>query len=120
VTDGLATIVDPTFLRSLGMDATGAGPAREIVDIFRADGALRLGAMREALGRAAGRDIRDAAHALRGGSAMLGASLVERICFEIERNCAPTNPPVLGRLLDRLDEALAETTEVFGELLAGH
>ncbi|MEA2266522.1 MAG: Hpt domain [Solirubrobacteraceae bacterium] len=111
-------VVDPAFLRNLGLD--GGGPAREIVEIFGTDAALRLAAMRAALGRDAGQDIADAAHALRGGSAMIGATRVERLCAEIERNCAPVNPPVLGPLLDRLDEALAETAAAFGAMLAEH
>jgi CheY-like chemotaxis protein len=111
-------LVDPAFMRRLLADGEEAGPAREIVELFRSDGASRLETARAALGREAGEELHDAAHALGGGSAMIGAKLVEQICAEIEGHCRPLNALLLAPLLDRLAEALAETANVFGAMIA--
>jgi HPt (histidine-containing phosphotransfer) domain-containing protein len=56
----------------------------EMIDLFVADLPGRLGAIREAVGRADARALGLQAHALRGGAANFGAARLDELCGALE------------------------------------
>jgi two-component system sensor histidine kinase/response regulator len=111
-------LLDRDVVRALCGDGPRSESMREIVELFRSDGAARLEVMREALLTGDGDRMRGAAHALRGGGAMIGAIRVERICAKLEEECRSGDMLALRALVERLEDVLASTAQALGEIVA--
>jgi HPt (histidine-containing phosphotransfer) domain-containing protein len=112
-------LVDPSVLDGYGHDDESVEFQRELVALFDTDAALRLRDMSCALRQDDAARVGRSAHAVRGGSAMIGAVAVADICAEIERECAASSATAVASLVDRLEAALTETTERLHELVGG-
>ncbi|MGH7565762.1 MAG: response regulator [Gemmatimonadota bacterium] len=84
---GMATdgAIDPGVLDHLREDLGGAEPVHEIIATFLEETPRVLTALREAAVRADASGIRQAAHKIKGTSAMLGAQQLSEQCAELER-----------------------------------
>jgi HPt (histidine-containing phosphotransfer) domain-containing protein len=60
---------------------------------------------------------RDAVHTLRGAAAGIGAAELAEACAEAEGSEKPTAPPLLDRVRDALDRALADVAAWRHELM---
>jgi HPt (histidine-containing phosphotransfer) domain-containing protein len=104
-------LVDPSVLDGYGHDDESVDFQRELVALFDTDSVRRLEEMGCALRLDDAQSIGRSAHAVRGGSAMIGAVAVAEICAEIERECAVASTTAVASLVDRLEAALTQTTE---------
>lgn len=100
-----------TRLRELRLQVQKPGEdlLGELIGLFERDSALRLSALRSA---STSDERRQAAHALKGSAANLGAARVAALALHIEKN--PAEPADLGRLARSVSEAIAELRLVFG------
>ena len=80
----------------------------ELIDLYVADVALRLIAMRDALDRRNWLQVKREAHNLRGSSSNLGALGMVAICEEMERTGSALNPQT-ETFMHRLERAWAQT-----------
>ncbi|HJV98617.1 MAG TPA: response regulator [Arthrobacter sp.] len=108
VTGGRPPSVDPdrlAMLRDLGPE-DGLGLLRATVEAFRKDVPARLAALRESVHGSGGPALVQAAHALKGAAANIGATAVATLCGELEemgRNGKHDDgPQLVGRLEDEL------------------
>jgi CheY-like chemotaxis protein len=78
------TALDPTVLNQVREDLGGTAPLREIILTFLEKTPSVLAALHDAAVRADAGAIRQAAHMLKGTSAMLGARALAEQCAELE------------------------------------
>lgn len=100
-----------TRLRELRLQVQKPGEdlLGELIGLFERDSALRLSTLRSASRSV---DRKQAAHALKGSAANLGASRVAMLALRIERH--PAEPADLEKLARSVAEAIAELRRVFG------
>lgn len=102
-----ARLFDPAPLRKLAGD-TDPALVRELVELFLSDGPPRLEAMRAAVEDGDGDALWQQAHALRGSSAMVGATAVAELCELLEQRHDGVASAVL---VERVGDAYAQTVE---------
>ncbi|MFF2318351.1 response regulator [Arthrobacter sp. NPDC058097] len=107
-----------TMLRELGPE-DGRGLLPEAAAAFRRDLPARVGALKTAVDDGDGPALAQAAHALKGAAANIGAAAVAGICAELEglgrRGTPGGGTPLVRRLeeeLERLDDELDAALEV--------
>jgi HPt (histidine-containing phosphotransfer) domain-containing protein len=95
-------------------DSQGAPLSDELLEIYGAELQPRLGAIHAAINRSDASALRQAAHALKGSSSLLGARPIAQLCRQLERAAingrlaqAQTMLPELAREAARLCKALA-------------
>ncbi|MBT2530917.1 response regulator [Arthrobacter sp. ISL-48] len=113
--------VDPArlaILRELGPE-DGMGLLRATAEAFRRDVPARLAALRRAIDDGGGLALSQAAHALKGAAANIGATALAGLCGELESMGHNGNhdggPQLVGRLereLERVDAELDEALTV--------
>lgn len=87
VTGGRPPALDPdrlAMLRELGPEDGGLGLLPATTKAFRKDVPARLAALREAMTDGGGPALAQAAHALKGAAANIGATAVASLCGELE------------------------------------
>lgn len=106
-------------LRSLA-EATDISLLQEIFDAFLGDSAMRLQSLRDALRAGDAQVLKQAAHALSGSSANIGARQMARLSHELEVLGAPGQGGSLesaARLINQLEEEFARVqSELRAEL----
>jgi HPt (histidine-containing phosphotransfer) domain-containing protein len=101
--------VDPgrlAILRELG-PADGRGLLPAAAEAFRRDLPMRLAALRHALEDGDGSDVEQAAHALKGAAANIGATAAAELCQQLERMGTNRDHHGGRDLVNRLEEELA-------------
>ena len=107
--------VDIAVLNSLA-DAQEEGESDlvvELIDLYLADTARRVGAMRAALATTNGLLLARAAHALKGGSSTLGALQVAESCEELERLANDLAFGEIALVLERVECELTTVRNTF-------
>ena len=101
--------VDPerlAILRELGPE-DGMGLLPATAEAFRRDVPARLAALRQAIDNGGGPALSQAAHALKGAAANIGATALAGLCAELELMGRNGNHDVGLQLLSRLERELA-------------
>ena len=98
-------------------DCQGARLSDELLAVYAAELHPRLEAIRDAIGRRDLAALSYAAHALKGGSSLIGAQPLAQLCLQLERAAregaiedARALLPALAREEDRLCQALGALT----------
>jgi HPt (histidine-containing phosphotransfer) domain-containing protein len=87
----------------------------ELVGMFMHDGPIRIEGLRQAMQAGDQLAIGKLAHALAGSCASIGASVLSRLCRDLEMQNKQGIPPNLG---ERLDAIEAEYAKAAARLLA--
>ena len=84
--DGRPATLDPSALQELRSFSDDGGPdlLGELIDIFLDDAPPRLDALRAAVQAGDATGTREAAHALKGACAQLGALFLSQLCKQLE------------------------------------
>jgi PAS domain S-box-containing protein len=117
--NGGSATVDLSVLEALRSEFDRAGNealVQELVELFVAQAPERLSALQEAIARDDAGATKAAAHALKGGSASLGAVRMSALCAELEQLAAEANLESAAGPLEELEEAFEVTRDA---LLAG-
>jgi CheY-like chemotaxis protein len=83
----------------------------EFIDLYLADTAPRLAAMREARAANSAEGIQEAVHAIRGSSGFIGAPALTRACEQVERLLRTGTLEGVDPLLIELEREAAATVE---------
>lgn len=120
-TGGHPPALDPkrlAILRDLGPD-DGMGVLPAAIEAFRKDSSVRLAALRESIHDGGGQRLVQAAHALRGAAANIGATAVASLCGELEDmgrgGKHDGGPHLLGKLEAELARVDAELDHILEE-----
>ena len=115
-----AEAIDAGVLAQLRIDcdSQGAPLSDELLEIYAAELRPRLGAIHDATNRFDASALSHAAHALKGGSSLIGARAIVELCLQLEQAArtgamaeAEALLPELGREAARLSAALAALSE---------
>ena len=115
-----AEAIDAGVLARLRIDCDSQGTplSDELLEIYAAELQPRLGAIHDAISRLDASALSHAAHALKGGSSLIGARAMAELCLQLEQAArrgamaeAGALLPELGREAARLCEALAALSE---------
>jgi CheY-like chemotaxis protein/HPt (histidine-containing phosphotransfer) domain-containing protein len=113
--------LDPTPLRdlrsALGDEATGA--LEQVVGVYLEQGPSRLARIREAIEQDDAVGLREAAHALAGSSATLGAMEVAALSRRLEELAGASDLADANGLFEALDEAFELARRALNRELAG-
>lgn len=99
-------LIDDTIIKRhiiLGEDFV-----RKLFDIFVEDSPARLDEMKESCEKNTFDSLRNAAHALKGSAAAIGAKRLSGICLKIQQDCD-------GKEFKKIPELLGEAREIFEE-----
>ena len=88
----------------------------ELVDSLEHDTARSLDEMRAAIEHASGKDLKPAAHRLKGSSATLGAKRMASVCRELESLGTHDDITAAAPMLDRLERIATESFKALREL----
>ena len=101
-------VLDAAILRDLRelQDQSAPGLLAELCDTYLEDAMARVALLREAEAREDWETVRRTAHALKGGSAAIGAILIARLCVQIETQARAMDGAGLRASLSRLDVLL--------------
>ena len=113
--------VDPTVLHSLTsrMGDRGAAMLDRLLDTWETEAGKRLAELETAVDDRDGDAFARAAHALRGGSASLGATRLAEVCAEVETRLRAGESVDLEQARGRIATAVEEARAGFGQLRLG-
>jgi HPt (histidine-containing phosphotransfer) domain-containing protein len=110
---GSTGVLDAAILRDLRelQDQSAPGLLAELCDTYVEDTATRVAILREAEARADWETVHRTAHALKGGSAAIGATSIARLCVRLETQAREMDRAGIRASLDTLD-ALFDLTRL--------
>ena len=114
------TVLEPEpieRLREMGR-ALGGDVPRRILELYLGDSPSRMASLRQALASGDRKAMETAAHALKGSSANLGASVLAEKCHQLERQCREAIPAGAESTLDILEAEFAKVELAMRELLS--
>ena len=91
--------------------------AEELIGIFLADAAEKIAQMQDALAEKDTEKIVYTAHTLKGSSASLGAELMSRICYQLEKEVRAGFLPEAAILLENLQQEFYRVQQMFQNVL---
>ena len=106
--------VDLSLLASLEDDDGGVDEnlVVELIDLYLENGGRQVNEIKAAAARKSETLVKELAHALKGSSLTMGASLVAKLCAEVEQaNILNSNE--VAELVPKLESAFADTGEIF-------
>jgi len=106
--------VDLSLLASLEDDDGGVDEnlVVELIDLYLENGARQVNEIKAAAARKSETLVKELAHALKGSSLTMGASLVAKLCAEVEQaNILNSNE--VAELVQKLESAFADAGEIF-------
>jgi len=84
----------------------------ELIDLYLENGVRQVNEIKTAAARKSENLVKELAHALKGSSLTMGASLVANLCAEVEQaNILNSNE--VAELVPKLESAFADTGEIF-------
>jgi len=106
--------VDLSLLASLEDDdgSVDENLVVELIDLYLENGVRQVNEIKAAAARKSENLVKELAHALKGSSLTMGASLVAKFCAELEQaNIQNSNE--VAELVQKLESAFADTGEIF-------
>ena len=91
---------------------------RELIEMYLEDAGQHLENIKTRLGNQDFKAIRQSAHTLKGSSANIGATSLERVAFEIERAAINENTPQLSGLMPELEANYVGTDKQYRQYIA--
>jgi len=83
-----------------------------LIDLYLGNGARQVNEIKAAVARKSETLVKEIAHALKGSSLTMGASLVAKFCAELEQaNIQNSNE--VAEVARKLESAFADTGEIF-------
>jgi len=106
--------VDLSLLASLEDDAESmdSGLVIELIDLYLGNGARQVNEIKAATAKKSKNQLEELGHALKGSSLTMGASLVAKLCAELE-HAKIQNSNEVAELVQQLESAFADTAEIF-------
>ena len=106
--------VDLSLLASLEEDDGTVDPdlVIELIDLYLGNAVRQVNEIKAAVAKQRENLLKQLAHALKGGSLTMGASLVAKLCAELEQ-ADFQNSDELAKLTQELEKAFASTVEIF-------
>jgi signal transduction histidine kinase/CheY-like chemotaxis protein/HPt (histidine-containing phosphotransfer) domain-containing protein len=114
------TVLDRGVLDQLREDLGGAAALREVIETFLEETPSALTALRDAAARGDSSAIRQAAHMIKGTSAILGARALSEQCAEIEHLSRTTSVPDAAARVSAIEASYRTTEAVMKAEVARH
>ena len=118
---GATPAVDRTVLQSLAARLGDRAPAMldRLLDTWSAEMDKRLGQVDAAVAGGDAEDLARAAHAMKGGSASLGALHLASVCADVEDRLRAGEPVDLETARRRIADAVREARQALDQLRDG-